>query len=316
MCAGALHDPDEPLGRLAPRGAPISVRQLAANAVMAGCLPEYMPVLEAAIGAIQEDMFNLFGMQTTTHPCALLAIVQGPVVEAIGMNSGAGCFGPGNRANGTIGRALRLVLINVGGALPGETDRATQGTPAKYSWCFAENEGASPWPPYRTCFGLDLADSAVTVAAVEGPHNVNDHGSDHGEGVLRTIAETMATVGSNTLYRGGDHFVVLGPEHAALIANSGLSREDAQAYLYEHARVSVDRISPKKLEEAATWGGYAAELEQWGGQIPLARSPEEIRILTAGGPGKHSAWIPTFGPTFSQIRQIAARPPDSDAPHE
>jgi thioredoxin reductase (NADPH) len=304
MCAGSPHAPDDSLGHIAPRGAPLTLRHLAANAVMAGCLPEYMPVLEAAVAAMQEGMFNLFGMQTTTHPCALLVIVHGELAEEIGMNSGAGCFGPGNRANATIGRALRLMMMNVGGALPGETDRATQGSPAKYTWCFAENEAASPWPPYRSLFGLGPGESAVTVAAVEGPHNINDHGSDTGEDILRTIAGTMATVGSNTLYRGGDHFVVLGPEHAAVIANSGFSRETAQAYLYEHARVSVDRIPPKKLEEASSWGDYAGNLEEWGGRIPLARAAEEIRLLVAGGPGKHSSWIPTFGPTYSQTRRI------------
>ena len=305
FCAEAVHGPDELLGTLAPRGAPITTRLLAANAVMAGCLPAYMPVLEAAVAGMIEDGFNLLGMQTTTHPCACLAIVHGPVSDRLQMNSGAGAFGPGNRANGSIGRALRLMMMNVGGALPGSTDRATQGTPAKWTWCFAENDAGSPWEPYHVAVcGLDPAESAVTVAAVEGPHNVNDHNSDSGEQILFTIAETMATPGSNTLYRGGDHFVVLGPEHAAVIANSGFSRADAQAYLYEHARVPVDRIGAKKLEEASGWGGYAAELDGWGGRIPIARAPEEIRILVAGGPGKHSAWIPTFGPTYSQTKVV------------
>ncbi|MCK6554897.1 hypothetical protein L6Q96_10005 [Candidatus Binatia bacterium] len=306
MCAGSASGADRVLGHLAPRGAPLTVRHLAANAVMAGCLPGYMPVLEAAVAAMQEDMFNLFGMQTTTHPCALLIVVHGPIAEALEMNSGAGCFGPGNRANATIGRAVRLLMTNVGGALPGDTDRATQGSPAKYTWCFAEDEAASPWPPYRTLFGIAGDDSAVTVAAVEGPHNINDHGSDSGEDILRTVAGTMTTVGSNTLYRGGDHFVVFGPEHAAAIAGSGFARAGVQAFLYEQARVPVDRIPPRKLAEAASWGDYAGLLEEWGGRIPLARAPEEIRILVAGGAGKHSSWIPTFGPTYSQTRRIAA----------
>ena len=151
--------------------------------------------------------------------------------------------------------------------------------------------------------GLGDEDSAVTVAAVEGPHNVNDHGSDDGEDVLRTIAETMATVGANTLYRGGDHFVVLGPEHAAVIANSGLSREDAKAYLYEHARPRGSHPA-QKARGGRPPGEAMRQNSGWSGRIPLARSPEDIRILIAGGPGKHSAWIPTFGPTFSQTRQI------------
>ncbi len=307
FCAAAVHGPDEVLGTLAPRSAPVTTRLLAANAVMAGCLPSYMPVLEAAIAGMTHEGFNLFGMQTTTHPCACLAIVHGPAVEALQMNAGAGAFGPGSRANGSIGRALRLVMMNVGGALPGSTDRATQGTPAKWTFCFAENVAASPWEPYPVAVcGMAPDTSAVTVAAVEGPHNINDHSSDSGEQLLFTIAETMATPGANTLYRGGDHFVVLGPEHAALIASSGFSRADAQAYLYEHSRVPVSRIGAKKLEEASGWGSYAAEIESWGGRIPIARAPEEIRILVAGGPGKHSSWIPTFGPTYSQTRPVGA----------
>jgi thioredoxin reductase (NADPH) len=311
FCAAAAHAPDEVLGRLAPRGAPLTTRLLAANAVMAGCLPEYMPVLEAAVAGLVEPGFNLFGMQTTTHPCGCLAIVHGPVAERIGTSSGAGAFGPGSRANGSIGRALRLVMMNVGGALPGSTDRATQGSPAKWTWCFAENDAASPWEPYPVAAcGLPPSSSAVTVAAVEGPHNVNDHSSASGEEILFTLAETMATPGSNTIYRGGDSFVVLGPEHAAVIAGSGFSRADAQAYLYEHARVPLARIGARKLEEASAWGGYAGELDGWGGRIPVARAPEEIRILVAGGPGKHSAWIPTFGPSYSQTKAVAdpARP--------
>jgi len=305
FCAEAAHGPDQVLGHLAPRGAPLTTRILAANAVMAGCLPACMPVLEAAVEGMLADDFNLFGMQTTTHPCACLAIVHGPIAERLGMNSGAGAFGPGNRANGSIGRALRLVMMNVGGALPGSTDRATQGTPAKWTWCFAENDAGSPWEPYHVAVcGMGAEESAVTVAAVEGPHNINDHGSDSGEQILFTIAETMTTPGSNTLYRGGDHFVVLGPEHAALIASSGFDRAGVQAWLYEHARVPVERIGAKKLAEASAWGGWAAELEGWGGRIPIARAPEEIRVLVAGGPGKHSAWIPTFGPTYSQTRRV------------
>jgi hypothetical protein len=199
------------------------------------------------------------------------------------MNSGAGAFGPGNRANGSIGRALRLVMMNVGGALPGSTDRATQGTPAKWSWCFAENDAGSPWEPYHVAVcGLDADDSAVTVAAVEGPHNINDHNSVSGEEILFTIAETMATPGANTIYRGGDHFVVLGPEHAGGHRRSGFSRADAQAYLYEHARVPIDRIGARKLEKPAA-GAATRPKSRAGRPHPDRARAEEIRILVAGG---------------------------------
>lgn len=304
LCGGAQHYAMESLGRLAPRDGTATVQKLATNAVMAGCLPEHMPVLEAAIRAIQKPDFNLVGMQTTTHPCALLCIVQGPWARELGMNSGPGCMGPGNRANASIGRALRLVLQNIGGAIAGETDNATQGSPAKSGFCFAENEPESPWPPFRTTLGFSPEESCVTVAAAEGPHNVNDHGSTEGESILHTIAGTMATVGNNNLYFGGDHFIVLGPEHAGTIAKAGFSREDVQAFLFENARVSVDRISPQKLEELTSWGGYADRLDEWNGRIPLAREAGLLRVLVAGGPGKHSCWIPTFAVGYAQSERI------------
>ena len=304
MCAGAKHYALESLGNLAPRDGAATIQKIAINAVMAGCLPEHMPVLEAAVAAMRESDFNLIGMQTTTHPCALLAIVQGPVAAELGMNAGHGCMGPGTRANASIGRALRLIQQNIGGAIPGLTDKATQGSPAKYGFCFAENEAESPWPPLRTTLGFTAEDSCVTVAAAEGPHNVNDHLSSSGESILNTIAQTMATVGNNNLYVGGDHFVVLGPEHARVIADSGFSREDVQAWLYEHARVPVERISAPKLEELTSWGGYAGQLEGWGGRIPLAREASLLRVLVAGGAGKHSCWIPTFAVGYSQTRAV------------
>ena len=308
MCAGAGHYPLESLGNLAPRDGAATIQKIAINAVMAGCLPEHMPVLEAAVAAMREPDFNLIGTQTTTHPCALLCIVQGPIVGELGFNAGHGCMGPGTRANASVGRALRLILQNIGGAMPGITDKATQGGPAKYGFCFAENEAESPWPPLRTTLGVAPEDSCVTVAAAEGPHNVNDHLSSDGESILNTIAQTMATVGNNNLYVGGDHFVVFGPEHAQTVAASGFTREDVQRYLYEHARVPLDRISASKLEELTSWGGYGAQLDGWGGRIPLAREASLLRVLVAGGAGKHSCWIPTFAVGYSQTRAIERNP--------
>ena len=304
LCGGSRRQPAESLGTLAPRGGIATIQKIAVNAVMAGCLAEHMPVLEAAVLALQEPSFNLFGVQTTTHPCGVLAIVHGPIARALGMNWGHGCLGQGNRANATIGRALRLVLQNIGGAIPGETDRATQGTPAKYTFCFAENEEANPWPPLRTSMGFGLRESCVTVSSAEGPHNVNDHRSSSAEGILTSVAETMATGANNNLYQGGDLFVVFGPEHAETVARSGFSREDVQRWLFERARVSVGRFSAEKLDEIASWGGYGDRIEGWGGRIPLVRQPEHIRVLVAGGSGKHSCWIPTFGIGMSQTRKI------------
>lgn len=312
--AAATRDPDASLGPVAPRGAELTLRGLAANAVMAGCLPAYMPVLEAAVVAMQQPDFNLYGTQTTTHPCALMVVVQGPVAGELGVAGGAGCMGSGFRANGTIGRAVRLTAMNVGGARPGESqvggdlDRATHGSPAKWSFCFAENRAAGPWPPFAARFdwpdGWDPADSLVTVAAVEGPHNINDHRSSTAGNLLRTIAATMATPGANTVYRGGDQFLVLGPEHARLLADAGLSRADVQQYLFENARVDATRVGAEKLEEASSWGGYRLLLEAWGYRMAIARAPEDIRVLVAGGAGRHSVWMPTFGATWSQTVRL------------
>ncbi len=304
MCAGATRYPPESLGDLMPRGGSATVQKIAINAVMAGCRPQHMPVLMAAVEAIQDDDFNLIGVQTTTHPCAVMLVVHGPVADELAMNSGHNCFGPGNPANARLGRALHLILQNIGGGVPGQSDKATQGSPAKYGFCFAENASESPWPSYPASIGLEGGAGYVTVAACEGPHNINDHGSSDGESILNTVAQTMATAGNNNLYVGGDTFVIFGPEHAQTVAASGYSRSDVQDYLYEHARVATERISAAKLEELLDWGGYADQLEGWGGRIPLTRCPSDIRVMVAGGAGKHSAWCPTFGATFSSTKVI------------
>ena len=318
--AAATRDPDASLGPIAPRGAELTLRGLAANAVMAGCLPEYMPVLEAAVVAMQQPDFNLYGVQMTTHPAALMVVVQGPLTGELGISGGAGCMGSSHRANGTIGRAVRLVAMNIGGARPGEgegegdIDRATQGTPAKWSFCFAENQADSPWPSYAAELawpdGWEAGDNLVTVAAVEGPHNINDHQSSTGENLLRTVAATMAVPGANTIYRGGDQFLALGPEHARVLADSGMDRRAAQEFLFEHARVDATRVGSEKLEEASLWGGYRLRLDEWGHRVPIARAPEDIRLVVAGGTGKHSTWMPTFAAMWSQTVRLPRRAGD------
>src|SRR3984885_9596384 len=155
--------------KVAPRWGALSREVLAINVVMAGCKPEYAPVVRAALLALTDARFNLNGVQATTHMASPLVIVNGPIAPAIGMNGGCNAFGSGNRANATIGRAIRLVLLNVGGAWPGELDKSTLGHPGKYSYCVAENEAASPWAPYHVEKGFSLEDSTVFVIAAEPP---------------------------------------------------------------------------------------------------------------------------------------------------
>ncbi len=290
---------------LPPRRAPITAEKVAVNAVMAGCLPEYLPVILTALEAALDPGFNLNGILCTTHPCAVLVIVNGPVAKELKINSRHNCFGPGWRANATIGRALSLCYRNIGGAIQGSTDKATQGHPGKYSYCVAENEEESPWEPFHVERGFPRNVSTVTVVSGESPHNINDHGSISAEGILTTVAGTMAATGNNNVYNQADTFVFFGPEHAATIAKDGFSKDDARQFLFQHARIPVSKMAPKQLAHIMSSmpdsSGYINEDQTVG----LCREEAEIKILVAGGSGKHSAWVPTFGVgTYSVTRPI------------
>ena len=299
------HQPSDVIASLAPRRAEATVEQIAVNAVMAGCRPQYMPVLIAAIQAIAEQPFNLNGMQSTTHPCAVLIMVNGPLAKELNINSGHNVFGQGWRANATIGRALRLVMMNIAGGIPGESDKSTQGTPAKYSFCMAEREEANPWEPYHVENGYAAEDSTVTVMASEAPHSVQDHKSTTAEALLTTIAGSMRKLGGNDFFMGtgGQPLVVLGPEHAATIAGDGFSKDDVKRYLWEHTRIPLSEISPEwqiEFHERVLATGETREerLKALTGSsdfLQLAEHWSRIGVAVAGGSGKHSCWIPTFG---------------------
>ncbi|MBO0712044.1 MAG: hypothetical protein J2P47_12280, partial [Acetobacteraceae bacterium] len=199
---------NEPFPPITPRQVVPTLRSLAANAVMAGCRAEYFPVVLAALRGVLTPEYNLHGTLATTHPCAPVVIVNGPLRKALEINCEGNCFGQGWRANATIGRALELILLNVGGAKPGVMDRSTQGSPAKFAFCFGENEEASPWEPYHVRRGFAAGDSVTTVMSGEGPHNINDHGSTTGTGLLTTIAASVAQPGANTVYGRGPYIVV------------------------------------------------------------------------------------------------------------
>jgi hypothetical protein len=287
------------LGPLPPSGLVPTRESFAANAVMAGCRPADLPVVLAALRAMLAPEYNLHGVLATTHPCASLLIVNGPVRTSLGINSGTNCFGQGTRANAVIGRAVQLLTMNIGGARPGSMDRSTQGSPAKYSWCFGENEEESPFEPYSVRRGFAPGESVVTVAATEGPHNINDHGSTTGEGLLMTIAGTMAQTGSNNLYVKGPHFLVLGPEHAATLHRDGWTADTLRERLWEQARVPVAEVSEENRRQFEDWG-----VQPDGDCYTVSTGPEMLHILVAGGAGKHSAWIPSFGATAAVSRAV------------
>jgi hypothetical protein len=296
-------DPREIVGVLPPRQGEATVEKIAANAVMAGCRPEYLPVVLAAIEALADPLFNLDSVQATTHPVAPLIVVNGPITRALGLQAGYNAFGQGFRANVTIGRAVRLVLMNVGGGLPGAGDRATQGSPAKIAYCVAENEAQSPWEPLHVEAGLPADTSTVTVFGAEGPHNIQDHFSNTALGVLRTVAGAMGQAGSNNLLGRGGPLLSLGPEHAATIAKEGYSKRQVKEFLFEHARFPLERLGLEyQRQQIERWGIADAP----GTMVPIVRRPEDISVIVVGGAGKHSCWQPTFGDGTHWTRRAIA----------
>ena len=227
MIASVERDPLDLLGVLSPRQGEATVEAVAINAVMAGCRPQQFPVVLAAVKAISQAPFNLDGINATTHPCAVFVLASGPAARAAGIHGGSGCFGPTFPPNATIGRAVRLVQLNVAGATPGRGDRATQGTPAKFAFCATEREDASPWPPFQTTRWLSAEHSCVTTWACEGPHNVQDHGSNTAAGILQTVAGAMGQAGSNNILGKGEPVLAFGPEHAETVASEGWTRESS-----------------------------------------------------------------------------------------
>jgi hypothetical protein len=307
MLSGTTRQADELIGRIPPKGGRATVEKIAINAVMAGCKPAYLPVVIAAIEALLDDRCNTRGVQCSTHIASPLVIVNGPIAQELDINSGHNVFGQGWRANATIGRAVKLALVNLGGAIPGITDKATFGHPGKFTYCMAENEAANPWEPLHIERGFAPGDSTVTVFGAEAPHNINNHWSSTPHGLLQTMADSMATLGSNHLYLGGESMLVLGPEHAALLANAGWTKRDVRAFLFEHARKVLSQVKIGGMYGPETrrnlwprWIDHDDEQER----IPIARRAEDLTILVAGGAGRHSVYLPGWG-SRSATRKIA-----------
>jgi hypothetical protein len=294
MLSGCSRRAQEVVAVLPPKMGSATVEKIAVNAVMAGAEPEYLPVIITAVEAVADDRFKLIGVLATTHPCGVLTVVNGPIAKKIGMNCGGNAFGPGNKANASIGRTLSLIFLNIGGAVPQQIDKSTQGNPCKYTYCVAENEVGNPWEPFHVEKGFKAEDNTVTVFAAEGPHNINDHDSTDAWGILKTIATTMATAGNNNfVFFTGEPILMLGPEHAATIAGAGYSKKQVKEYLFNHARLPLEKISEGHIryrEKQPERYGEFIKSET----LPVARA-ENIAIMVLGGAGRQSSFIPTFG---------------------
>lgn len=278
-------------------------RDIAINAVMAGCSPEYLPVVGAAIAAIAADEFNLTGIATTTGSATPLVIVNGPVVKRIGLNAEGNALGPGNRANATIGRAVSLALRNVGGAKPGELDMATLGQPAKYTCCFAENEAASPWPPLHVERGFEAAASVVTVVGMAGSVEVVDSASSTAGDLAQTFAQSMliaGSAGSGGFLGGGEPLIVMPPELAAICDRDGYSKQKMKAAIYERAVLPLDHLSSAVREHLRSLEPGGARNEA----MRVAKRADDIMIVVAGGVGAKAAYIPTWGGTTRAVSRL------------
>ncbi len=283
-------DPDLSLGTMGPGGGAATIHAIATNAVMAGCRPDDMPIVIAALTAMLDPAFDLGEMQGTTHATAPLLIVNGPMRFGCDVASGFGALGPGHRANASIGRAVRLCMINIGMARPGESDMALLGHGGKFTFCMAENEEASPWEPLHTTFGYSADESAVTVIGAEPPHSVifqNDADDPTSPTrLIKSVAATLANLGSNNAhFRVGMQTVVFNPEHAQVLADAGMSRSDVQEQLAAHAVNPVSRLA--ELNPAFV----RANDED---TVAAVRKPEDVVILVAGGAGLYSHVLPSW----------------------
>jgi hypothetical protein len=283
------------VARVAPAFGAATLEAIAANAVAAGCDPDMLPLVVAAIRGTADERFNLQGIQATTNSVAVWVIVNGPGAAQLGFNAGVNCLGQGTWANATLGRAVHLVLQNVGGALPGEMDRATHGQPGKVTFCCSENEAQSPWAPLHVERGFRQEATTITVVGAEGTMNMNTHAKKP-EQLLQVMAETMIHPPSNEYTHGGEPWIILSPEHAEILSRAGMSKADVKRELWTRSRMAAKHLSDGEMLRT-----LASRKAEFGGEITpetlltISQSPDDIGILVAGGPGTHSVYVPCFG---------------------
>lgn len=294
---------------LPPANLKATLEAIAVNAVMAGCLPSYLPVLVAAVEAVADTSYGLSHRQTTTHAGAPLIIVNGPVIGEIGLNYGNGVFGPGWRSNATIGRALRLVLINIGGAVPGEVDLSQHGHPGKYTYCIAEYEGANPWEPLHVERRFRPEESVVTVVNAEAPHSMTENVQTSPEEIVRTFAQSMATLGGNNVYSQGTPVLVLGPEHAQHFAAASWSKQDLKLALFESARQPWGLVRNRGKSKGPHFPDWIDQTDDRA-MVPIVNRPEDLIVIVAGGAGGKSMWCPTAGAQSLAVSKPIYRPPE------
>jgi peroxiredoxin len=297
--------PETVIARVPPFYGEATVEKIAANAVMAGCVPEMMRVLLPLLRAACDERFNLHGVQATTHFAAPLVMINGPVRQELGFWSKQNVFSNVVRANSTLGRAFQLVLLNIGGGRPDGIDMSALGNPGKFSFCIAENEEENPWEPFHVTRGLKREQSAVSLFAAEPPRGVSEHTAPAGKTVLETISFALATVWSYRTCLMPEAIVILCPEHVKTIHHDGITKEQARQYLFENTGIPVRYYSPAERAEGTQLAANYKEITVRGEKCyQKFRSPESISIFVAGGTaGKFSAVVGSWstGPAGSQM---------------
>ncbi len=305
MVEASGRNAQEQIGPIPPCWRHATIEKIAINAVMAGCKPDYFPVVLAAIDALLDNDCQLYGIQTATNTTAPLLIVNGPIVDQLDINARGNVFGQGVRANATIGRAVQLVLRNIGGDIAGETDMATHGQAGKFSACIAEAEADSPWAPLHVDAGFEAADSTVTVIGASAPHNVFTYGCNTGEDILEHFVGAATALGHNNIIFPTGPIFVVSPEHAGTLARDGIGKADLQNAIFERARIPLSRFAKRSVE------GLRHRRSRWFAQvgdpdhIGVADRPEDINIVVAGGAGIHSLFVPTAFSYRMVTRRIA-----------
>lgn len=291
MLQGTHRDPDEVIGRIPPAMVPATVRTVAIHGLMAGCKPEYLPVLLGAIRQMLRDEFNMNGVQGTMHGVAPLMIVNGPYAANIDLHGGNGCFGPGFRANASIGRAIRLMMTNLGGGIPGVASATIFATPLRYTACITENAERSPWESLAVSRGYSPNDNVITCAMVESPRLCFDDVSQEPARLLAGVASSMADICSWNMHARSDMVVAMGPQHAAICANAGMSRADVHASLCRMAgrKVRELKIGGNWRRERALAFPIAVDPDDDDFFIPAIKQPEDLHLIVAGGWGPCTA---------------------------
>jgi hypothetical protein len=287
------HDADELVSVVPPKQGRATMRQIAINAVMAGCLPEYLPVVVAALQAVSEPAYGLSHRQTTTHAGAPLIIVNGPIAKRLKINGGRGLFGPGWKANATIGRALRLILVNVGGAGP-DVDASQTGHPGKYTYCIAEYEDANPWVPLHVERGFGREQSVVTVVNTEAPHSMTENVQTDPDGIMTTFASCMATLGVNNLYSQGHPVLVLGLEHVHHLKAAGWSKMDVKSALFERTRQPWGLMKNRGKSKGPRFPEFVDQSDD-SSMVPILWEAKDLILIVGGGAGGKSMFLPTAG---------------------